>query len=96
MKNALNIISSVVLIAAICFVVYLNNQANLRKKEIDKKISDSIDEQKEINKIIKKKLLNNEISLNIKLNDSDITLNGKAKKKDAKKIVKDVAEHNKN
>lgn len=63
MEKALNIIVGIVIIAAFSYVIYLANQKNMRSKELDKKLSDNLDSQKEINKLIIEKIKSGELNL---------------------------------
>ena len=93
MKNTVQIIAAVVIIAVVSYLGYITYQDNIRRKELDKKLSDNLDDAKDINKLIKEKLDSNELSLSI--NDGgkyqfvkQPSKNGKAKtKSDAKKEV---------
>lgn len=63
MKNTIQIIAAIVVIAALSYVTYLTYQDNIRKKELDKKMSDNLDKNKEINDLIIQKLKSGEINL---------------------------------
>lgn len=63
MKNTIQVIAAIVVIAALSYVTYLAYQDNIRKKELDKKMSDNLDKNKEINDLIIEKLKNGEINL---------------------------------
>lgn len=89
MKNAIAIIAGVVVIAMCCFLAYLAQQEQLRKKELDKKMGDAIDLQREINKTVLEKLQSGHINL-MMLNDDGKSMsfsktpstNGYKKKRD--------------
>lgn len=63
MRDTIVIIAGVVVIAAAGFFCYTIQQAQVRQKELDKKQSDNLQQQKEINELIKQKLETNELSL---------------------------------
>lgn len=62
MRNVILIIAGIVAIAAFSYLSYMLYGSELRKKELDKKASDILDEQKAINAIIKSKLESGEIN----------------------------------
>lgn len=63
MRDTIIIIAGVVVIAAAGFFCYTIQQAQIRQKELDKKTSDNLQQQKEINELIKQKLEANELTL---------------------------------
>lgn len=63
MRNTIIIIAGVVVIAAMAFFVYTIQQSEIRKKELDKKMSDNLEQQKQINELIRKKLESNELNV---------------------------------
>lgn len=97
MEKAINIIVGIVVIAAAAFFCYSIQQEQLRRKEIDKKMSDNLQDQKEINKIIKEKLDSGKLNL-MGLDEkgghvfAKATLPSANGKKKNKKV--DVAKHN--
>ena len=92
MKNTIVIICGIVIIAVTAFFAYIIQQASQRQKELDKKQSDNLQQQKEINEIIKQKLESNEMNVVIKtLKENLPSANGKSK---SKKV--NVAKHTKN
>lgn len=96
MKNTLIVITAIVIIASTCYLTYIANQDNLRKKELDKKMSDGLDDQKEINKLIRKKLESNELNIisisEEKTGQYSFSSNGKDKKKRVKLKKEDIKE----
>lgn len=83
MKNTLQVIAALVVIGVASWFAYLMNQQSLRKKELDKKYSDNLDIQKQINTILKEKLENKEISL-MSTDGQKFSSNGKEKNKTIK------------
>lgn len=83
MKNALQIIAAVVVIAVLSYVGYITYQDQIRKKELDKKLSDNLSDQKDINKLIKEKLENGTLNIMIpeRVNGYNFSSNGKDKKR---------------
>lgn len=63
MEKAINIIIAVVVIGVFSFIAYTFHQESLRSKELDKKRSDNLDDQKEINKLLKEKIASGEINI---------------------------------
>lgn len=80
MKNTIQIIAGIVVIAVGCWFAYIMNQESLRKKELDKKYSDNLELQKQINTILKEKLEKNEIGL-MTADGNRFASNGHKKKK---------------
>lgn len=80
MKNTIQIIASLVVIAVGCWFAYIMNQESLRKKELDKKYSDNLELQKQINTLLKDKLEKGEIGL-MTSDGNKFASNGHKKKK---------------
>lgn len=63
MEKVINIIVGIVVVAFTGYAFYLIQQKNIRDKELDKKSSDNLQQQKEINELIIEKLKNGKINL---------------------------------
>lgn len=63
MEKAINIFVGIVIVSVACFGCYLIQQANIRQKELDKKRSDTLEQQKEINSLIIEKIKDGSINL---------------------------------
>lgn len=92
MEKTINIIVAIVVIAATAFGLYTLQQFSLRSKELDKKRSDNLEQQKQINDLIIEKLKSNEIDLmttdQCQLSYEHPSKNGKTKtKREAKREV---------
>jgi preprotein translocase subunit YajC len=91
MEKTINIIVAIVIVAAVAFFIYTTQREQIRKKEIEKKLSDNLNQQKEINEIILEKLKSGD--LNVVGFDKEGNANY-AKVKSKKK--KNVEQRNKN